>query len=126
MHLRIRYSKCYEDSIGIEAYLKKSITKIFVEIWAVDEMAAELKMDKRNVKKRLEWWQNSGVVYASMVNEVFASWKSEITEDFCVLIDRLSNFYITHWIIYKVSNAVKMFSHLSKCTSIHDMIVFRI
>ncbi|VBB27513.1 unnamed protein product [Acanthocheilonema viteae] len=35
------------------------------EIWTVDEVAAELKMDKRNVKKRLEWWQNSGVVYAS-------------------------------------------------------------
>lgn len=42
---------------------------MFTETWTVDEMAAELKMDKRNVKKRLEWWQNSGVVYASAVSK---------------------------------------------------------
>ncbi|VDM98203.1 unnamed protein product [Thelazia callipaeda] len=34
------------------------------ESWTIDEISVELKMDKRNVKKRLEWWQNSGVVYA--------------------------------------------------------------
>ncbi|VDM19756.1 unnamed protein product [Wuchereria bancrofti] len=44
------------------------------ETWTVDEMAAELKMDKRNVKKRLEWWQNSGVVYASMGESEAKTW----------------------------------------------------
>ncbi|VIO90833.1 Anaphase-promoting complex subunit 2-like [Brugia malayi] len=44
------------------------------ETWTVDEMAAELKMDKRNVKKRLEWWQNSGVVYASAGESEAKTW----------------------------------------------------
>uniref|UniRef100_A0A183TWI9 Anaphase-promoting complex subunit 2 n=1 Tax=Toxocara canis TaxID=6265 RepID=A0A183TWI9_TOXCA len=32
------------------------------ETWTLNEMASVLEMDKRNVKKRLEWWQNSGIV----------------------------------------------------------------
>uniref|UniRef100_A0A0R3RFV7 Anaphase-promoting complex subunit 2 n=1 Tax=Elaeophora elaphi TaxID=1147741 RepID=A0A0R3RFV7_9BILA len=44
------------------------------ETWTVDEVAAELKMDKRNVKKRLEWWQNSGVVYASTDENEAKTW----------------------------------------------------
>ncbi|VDO53201.1 unnamed protein product [Onchocerca flexuosa] len=44
------------------------------ETWTVDEMASELKMDKRNVKKRLEWWQNSGVVYASAGESEAKTW----------------------------------------------------
>ncbi|CAG9536340.1 unnamed protein product [Cercopithifilaria johnstoni] len=44
------------------------------ETWTVDEVAVELKMDKRNVKKRLEWWQNSGVVYASEGESEAKTW----------------------------------------------------
>lgn len=28
----------------------------------ISEMTSVLGMEKRNVRKRLEWWQNSGIV----------------------------------------------------------------
>lgn len=32
------------------------------ESWMISEMTSVLGMEKRNVRKRLEWWQNSGIV----------------------------------------------------------------
>uniref|UniRef100_A0A158R4U9 Anaphase-promoting complex subunit 2 n=1 Tax=Syphacia muris TaxID=451379 RepID=A0A158R4U9_9BILA len=38
------------------------------EKWTLDEVANYIGMDKRNVKKRLEWWQSSGIITFSAKN----------------------------------------------------------
>lgn len=72
--------------------MKKEVRKKqnFTETWTVDEVSSELKMDKRNVKKRLEWWQNSGVVYVSSVNKAYELEMFDIALNELKLSSRLS------------------------------------
>ncbi|VDN22389.1 unnamed protein product [Gongylonema pulchrum] len=62
---------------GFETY-KVSSRKLqwmsSVETWTVDEIAAELQMDKRSLKRRLEWWQNNGLIYSSLGESEAKTW----------------------------------------------------
>uniref|UniRef100_A0A914R5T3 Cullin family profile domain-containing protein n=1 Tax=Parascaris equorum TaxID=6256 RepID=A0A914R5T3_PAREQ len=46
----------------IYAMVVKPLIYLFKESWTISEMTSALGMEKRNVRKRLEWWQNGGMV----------------------------------------------------------------